>query len=108
MDREEMYLEGNKVLSDVEYSALIGVYESAEEKCQDIASDIREAISGIMSKLWEKRSCTEFVGKNFTVINRFGDIGIIHNDDDLSGAGEISLDDISMVDALMDILADMI
>ena len=61
-----------------------------------------------MAKLWEKRSCTELTTDRFTIINRFGDITFRHNDDDMSGAGEISLDDVNSVDKLMDIVASII
>ena len=109
MDREEFYKEGSKVLTDDEYNVISGAFDDAEETCNDIMSNLREVIKGVMAKLWEKRSCTELVTRDFTInINRFGDITFRHNDDDMSGAGEISLDDVNSVDKLMDIVASII
>jgi hypothetical protein len=104
MDRNEFYKEGNKVLTDEEYSVIVNAFDDAEDKCNDISSNLREAISGVMAKLWEKRNSTELVTESFTIVNRFGDITITEHDD----GGEISLDDINSVDKLMDILAEMI
>lgn len=106
MRKEEMYKDGNKVLTDAEYDVFMGTFEKAEEKCMDIISDMREAITGIMNKLWEKRSATEFVGERFTVINRFGDITFIdrHEDD----TNERSLDEIGNESLAIDILAEML
>ena len=107
MDREEFYKEGSKVLTDDEYNVISGAFDNAEETCNDIMSNLREVIKGVMAKLWEKRSCTELTTDRFTIINRFGDITFRHNDD-MSGAGEISLDDVNSVDKLMDIVASII
>jgi len=110
MDREEFYKEGSKVLTDDEYNVISGAFDDTEETCNDIMSNLREVIKGVMAKLWEKRSCTELTTDRFTIINRFGDITFRHNDDDddMSGAGEISLDDVNSVDKLMDIVASII
>jgi hypothetical protein len=108
MDRNEFYKEGNKVLTDEEYSVFINAFDDAEDKCNDISSNLREAISGVMAKLWEKRNSTELVTESFTIVNRFGDITITEHDEIMDGGGEISLDDISSIDKLMDILAEMI
>lgn len=106
MNKEEMYKQGNKVLTDAEYGKFLGAFVEAEEKCMDIISDMREAITGIMNKLWEKRSATEFVGERFTVINRFGDITFIDRYED--DTDERSLDEIDNESLAMDILAEMI
>ena len=108
MDREEFYKDGNKVLTDDEYGVISGMFDDAENTCSDLMDNLCEAVKGVMAKLWEKRSCTELVTKSFTIINRFGDITFRHNDEDLSGAGEISLDDVKSVDKLMDIVAEII
>ena len=108
MDREEFYKENNKVLTNEEYDVISNAFADAEDACSDILCNLREVIKGVMSKLWEKRSCTELVTRDFTIINRFGDITFRHNDDDMSGAGEISLDDVNSVDKLMDIVASII
>ena len=108
MDREEFYKEGSKVLTDDEYNVISGAFDDAEETCNDIMSNLREVIKGVMAKLWEKRSCTELTTDRFTIINRFGDITITEHSEVIDGGGEISLDDINSVDKLMDIVAEMI
>jgi hypothetical protein len=106
MERKDFYKEGNKVLTDAEYDAFMGVFEDAEETCMEIVTNIRDAIAGIMNKLYEKCSSTEFVGERFTIINRFGDITFIdrHEDD----TNERSLDEIDNESLAMDILADIL
>jgi hypothetical protein len=105
MDREEFYKEGSKVLTDDEYNVISGAFDDAEETCNDIMSNLREVVNGVMAKLWEKRSCTELKLLQFTIINRFGDITIIEDDD---VENEVSLDDIESVDKLMDIISEII
>jgi hypothetical protein len=106
MDREEFYKEGSKVLTDDEYNVISGAFDDAEETCNDIMSNLREVINGVMAKLWEKRSCTELTTDRFTIINRFGDITVI--DRRVDSTEETSLDDINSVDKLMDIVASII
>jgi len=108
MNREDFYKDGNKVLTDEEYAILSQAHDDAEDALNDIASSIRESIEGVMERLFQRRTSTELITRSFTIINRFGDITIRHNDEDLEGAGEISLDDICMVDKLMDILSEII
>lgn len=106
MKKEEVYKNGSKVLTDAEYAAFIGTFESAEEKCMEIVSDARDTITKFMNVLWEKRSATEFVGERFTIINRFGDITFI--DKYVDDTNETSLDRIDNESLAMDILADML
>ena len=108
MDRDKFYKEGNKVLTEEEYNEFSGAFDNAEETCNDILCDLREAITKVMEILWKKRSGTELVTKSFTLINRFGDITITEHSEVIDGGGEISLDDINSVDKLMDIVAEMI
>lgn len=105
MDRQEFYKEGNKVLTQEEYNIIYGAFEDAEQTCNDVSANLREAITGVMNKLWEKRSSTELVTEHFTIINRFGDITVIEGDD---VEGETSIDDIEGVDKLMDIVNEII
>ena len=67
---------------------------------------MREAITGVMTKLYEKRNSTEFVGKRFTLINRIGDITVI--DRRVDSENETSIDDIEEENVLMDIVAEFI
>ena len=106
MDRQEFYKEGNKVLTQEEYNTIYRAFEDAEQTCDDVSANLREAITGVMNKLWEKRSSTELVTEHFTIINRFGDITVIDSEDEL--AEEVSLDDIQGVDKLMDIVNEII
>ena len=104
MKRDELY--EKKVLTDEEYGTIIGAYDSAEETLSNVTDNLREAITGVMKKLYEKKSSTELVTDSFTIINRFGDITII--DRDVDSTDEISIDDINSVDLLMDIVAEII
>lgn len=70
--------------------------------------EVREKIEGVMETLYKKNSSTEFVGKNFTLINRIGEIGVIEHSDIMEDGGEISLDDINSVDKLIDILCEFV
>ena len=106
MTKEEFYKEGNQVLTDAEYQVVSSAFDKAEEMCTDIIENLREGISGIMSKLYEKRSSTEFVGQRFTIINRIEDITIIERRVD--STDETSIYDINSVDKLMDIYAELI
>ena len=105
MDREKFYKEGNKVLTEEEYNEFSGAFDNAEETCNDILCDLREAITKVMEILWKKRSGTELVTKSFTLINRIGDITVIEGDD---VEGETSIDSINSVDKMMDIVAEII
>jgi hypothetical protein len=104
MKRDELY--EKKVLTDEEYGTIVGAYDSAEETLSNVTDNLREAITGVMNKLYEKKSSTELVTDSFTIINRFGDITIIDRDED--STDEISIDDINSVDLLMDIVAEII
>ena len=104
MKRDELY--EKKVLTDEEYGTIVGAYDSAEETLSNVTDNLREAITGVMKKLYEKKSSTELVTDSFTIINRFGDITIIDRDED--STDEISIDDINSVDLLMDIVAEII
>ena len=108
MDRNEFYKEGNKVLTEEEYNELSGTFDNAEETCNDLVSDLRDAIINVMEILWKKRSGTELITKSFTLINRFGDITITEHSEVIDGGGEISLDDINSVEKLMNIISEMI
>ena len=108
MDRNEFYKEGNKVLTEEEYNELSGTFDNAEETCNDLVSDLRDAIINVMDILYNKRSSTELVTESFTLINRIGDITITEHSEVIDGGGEISLDDINSVEKLMDIISEMI
>lgn len=106
MDRQEFYKEGNKVLTQEEYNTIYRAFEDAEQTCDDVNANLRAAITGVMSKLWEKRSSTELVTEHFTIINRFGDITI--KEPRVDSTEEVSIDDIEGVDKLMDIVNEII
>lgn len=106
MDREEFFKEGNKVLTENEWKAVASAFDKAEETIADVCDNLREAIKGVMAKLWEKRSCTELTTDRFTIINRFGDITVI--DRKVDSTEETSLDDINDTDKLMDIVANFV
>ena len=93
------------MLTEEEYNELSGTFEKVENTCNDLVSDLRDAINDVMETLWVKRSSTELKTENYTLINRFGDITVIEGDD---VEGETSIDDINSVDKLMDIVAEMI
>jgi hypothetical protein len=104
MDRNEFYKEGNKVLTDNEYNEVSGTFEKVENACDDLVGELRTTIGKVMEILFAKRSSTELKTKNYTLINRFGDIGVIKNGDD----EEVSIDDINSLDTMLDIVAEII
>ena len=104
MRREDFF--EKKVLTDSEYNVVAGCFEDAENQCNDLMDNIRSAIEGVMTKMYEKTSGTEYVTDRFTIINRIGDITII--DRDVDAEEETSLDDIESVDLLMDILSQFV
>ena len=106
MERKDFYKEGNKVLTDAEYNEFMTTFEDAEEARLEVVSNVREAITGVMTKLYEKCAATEFVGERFTIINRIGDITVIDRYED--DTNERSLDEIDNVNLAMDILAEML
>lgn len=91
-------------LSKGEYASISKSFDGFEERANDLVVEVRSEIEGIMETLYKKNSSTEFVGKNFTLINRQGEIGVIEHRED---SDEISLDDVSL-DKLMDILSEFI
>ena len=92
------------VLTKGEYATISKAFDVFEERANDLISEVRAQIEGIMETLYKKKTSTEFVGKNFTLINRIGEIGVIeHNNGE-----EISLDDINSVDKLFDILCEFV
>lgn len=106
MDLEEFFKEGNKVLTEDEWKVVASTFDEAEETIAEVDDNLREAIKGVMAKLWEKRSCTELTTDRFTIINRFGDITVI--DRRVDSTDETSLDDINDTDKLMDIVVNFV
>jgi hypothetical protein len=104
MDRNEFYKDGNKVLTEKEYNVVNGTFEKVENACNDLVCELRTTIGDVMEILFAKRSSTELKTKNYTLINRFGDIGVIKNGD----GEEISIDDINSLDTMLDIVAEII
>lgn len=92
------------VLTKGEYATISKAFDEFEERANDLISEVRAQIEGIMETLYKKKTSTEFVGKNFTLINRIGEIGVIEH----SNGEEISLDDIVSLDKLMDILSEFV
>lgn len=95
------------VLTKGEYATISNAFDEFEERANDLVVEVREKIEGIMETLYKKKSCTEFVGKNFTLINRIGEIGVIEHSN-IEDGEEISIDDINSVDKLMDILSEFV
>ena len=106
MDREEFFKGGKKVLTDDEWSVIASTYDKSEDAYNDILENLRECVKGVMAKLWEKRSCTEFTTDRFTIINRFGDIAII--DKQIDSTDETSIDDVNEFNVLMDIVGSFV
>ena len=106
MDIKEFFKEGNKVLTEDEWKVVASTFDSAENAINDVVENLREAVKGVMAKLWEKRNCTELTTDRFTIINRFGDIGVI--DRRVDSTDETSLDDIENVDTMMDIVSNFV
>ena len=106
MDLKEFFKEGNKVLTEDEWNVVASTFDSAENAINDVVENLREAVKGVMAKLWEKRNCTELTTDRFTIINRFGDIGVI--DRRVDSTDETSLDDIENVDTMMDIVSNFV
>lgn len=106
MDIKEFFKEGNKVLTEDEWKVVASTFDSAENAINDVVENLREAVKGVMAKLWEKRNCTELTTDRFTLINRFGDIGVI--DRRVDSTDETSLDDIENVDTMMDIVSNFV
>jgi hypothetical protein len=102
MTREKFF---KSVLTDAEYASIGKAFDGFEERANDLVVEVRSEIEGIMETLYKKNSSTEFVGKNFTLINRQGEIGIIEHRED---SGEISLDDITSLDKLFDIMCEFV
>ena len=105
MTREKFF---KSVLSDAEYASIGKAFDGFEERANDLVSEIRDEIEKIMERLYAVKNSTEFVGNNFTLINRQGEIGVIEHSDVMEGGGEISLDDIVSLDKLMDILSEFV
>lgn len=106
MERKEFYKEGNQVLTEEEYNELSGTFEKVENTCNDLVSDLRDAINDVMETLWVKRSSTELKTENYTLINRFGDIGVIFEDEE--EPEEMSLDEIQNISTMLDIVSEII
>jgi hypothetical protein len=104
MDRNEFYKEGNKVLTEKEYNEVSGTFEKVENACNDLVCELRTTIGDVMQILFVRRNSTELKTRNYTLINRFGDIGVIKNGD----GEEISIDDINSLDTMLDIVAEII
>ena len=96
------------VLTKGEYATIGKAFDEFEERANDLISEVRAQIEGIMETLYKKKTSTEFVGKNFTLINRIGEIGVIEHSEYMNGGGEISLNDINSVDKLFDILCEFV
>jgi hypothetical protein len=105
MTREEFF---KSVLTDAEYASIGKAFDGFEERANDLVVEVRSEIEGIMETLYKKKSSTEFVGKNFTLINRQGEIGVIEHSDVMEGGGEISLDDIECITKLFDIMCEFV
>lgn len=105
MTREEFF---KSVLTEAEYASIGKAFDGFENRENDLVVEVRSEIEGIMETLYKKNSSTEFVGKNFTLINRQGEIGVIEHSDIMEDGGEISLDDIVSLDKLMDILSEFV
>ena len=95
------------VLTKGEYATISKAFDVFEERANDLVTEVRAQIEGVMETLYKKKTSTEFVGKNFTLINRIGEIGVIEHSN-MEDGEEISLDDINSVDKLFDILCEFV
>ena len=95
------------VLTKGEYATISKAFDGFEERANDLVIEVRAQIEGIMETLYKKKSCTEFVGNYFTLINRIGEICVIEHSN-IEDGEEISLDDIESLDKLMDILVEFV
>ena len=101
MKKEEFY--ERKVLTDSEYNELAGGIERVQDALADVCADYIAIIKNFMSNLWAKAGSSEFVIEteynHFTLINRFGAIGIInHSIDDTE---ETDIDDLDSVNDIV-------
>jgi hypothetical protein len=106
MDRQEFYKEGSKVLTDAEYKVIYGAFEDAEETCNNVSANLREAITGVMAKLLEKRGSRELTTEHFIITNRNNVVRVI--EPRVDSTEETPLDDIESLDKLMDIVNEII
>ena len=95
------------VLTKGEYATISKAFDAFEERANDLISEVRAQIEGIMETLYKKKTSTEFVGKNFTLINRIGEICVIEHSN-IEDDEETSLDDIEDVNELIDILVEFV
>jgi len=95
------------VLTKGEYATISKAFDAFEERANDLVSEVRAQIEGIMDTLYKKKTSTEFVGNYFTLINRIGEIGVIEHSN-IEDGEEISLDDIEDVNKLIDILSEFV
>ena len=102
MTREEFF---KSVLTDAEYASIGKAFDGFEERANDLASEIRAEIEGIMETLYKKKNSTEFNGSYYTLINRIGEIGVIYKQSDDE---ETSLDDIECITKLFDIMCEFV
>ena len=113
MDRQEFYKEGSKVLTDAEYKVIYGIFEDAEETCDSVSANLREAITGVMAKLYQKTSATELVTEHFILKSKpnqyiwlIDEVRVI--EPQVDSTEETPLDDIESLDKLMDIVNEII
>ena len=113
MNREEFYNEGNKVLTDAEYNVIYGIFEDAEETCDSVSANLREAITGVMAKLYQKTSATELATEHFILKSKpnqyiwlIDEVRVI--EPRVDSTEETPLDDIESLDKLMDIVNEII
>ena len=95
------------VLTKGEYATISKAFDAFEERANDLISEVRAQIEGIMETLYKKKTSTEFVGNYFTLINRIGEICVIEHSN-IEDGEEISLDDIEDVNKLIDILSEFV
>ena len=95
------------VLTKGEYATISKAFDAFEERANDLISEVRAQIEGVMETLYKKKTSTEFVGNYFTLINRIGEICVIEHSN-IEDGEEISLDDIEDVNKLIDILSEFV
>ena len=95
------------VLTKGEYATISKAFDVFEERANDLISEVRAQIEGVMETLYKKKTSTEFVGNYFTLINRIGEICVIEHSN-IEDGEEISLDDIEDVNKLIDILSEFV
>ena len=104
MTREDFYKK--KVLSDSEYNDISCKVDTCEEVCNDLICDMANVIKAFMNKLWEKAKEITFETDSYILIKHSDYVGIV--DKDCDSSDERDIDEISDVDYLYEVIANLV